>query len=338
MNYTDHDTLIISDVQILNLLPDIGIEKAREEIIAGLVARPKYVSPKFFYDKKGSELFEEITRLEEYYPTRTEKHILGSLFEHISMDFENLDIVELGSGDASKIKLLLKQIPEEHHDCITYYPLDISHSAIEKSTRELSLQFPSIKLKGIVADFFHQLNVLPSNRRKLVCFLGSTLGNLSAEEAEEFMKLLGSEMRTGDAFILGVDMVKDKDVLERAYNDSQGITEAFNLNILHVINRLTGSQFNPSDFEHVSFFNVHQNRVEMHLRAVKEIDLAIQDNGRSGKPVKVHFDKGEGIHTENSYKFTEKRIRQLGQWADLKMESVISDPKQWFSIVHFQKV
>ncbi len=332
MNFTKTETLTEERINLVNYLPHIGIEKVKEEILKGLQASPKYISPKFFYDQKGSELFEEITKLVEYYPTRTEVSILSSIVKDLDIEFTDLSIVELGSGDASKIRLLLQQIPIEQLSTIRYYPLDISQSAIEKASEKLVEEYPMLSINGIVADFFHQLNMIPKTGKRLFCFFGSTIGNLDMSEIREFMELLGSEIQTDDSLLLGLDMVKVIAVLEKAYNDDQQITAGFNKNILNVVNRLAGTDLNPGEFEHLAFYNKEKGRIEMHLKARKDIVITFNSETDS-----IHINKGETIHTENSHKFSREDIQTMGSLAGLNIEKIFTDERQWFSLVHYRK-
>ena len=241
--------------KIINKLKEIDSGKVKEEILEGLTSQPRYISPKYFYNAGGSELFESITELEEYYPTRTEKAILSGIGSRLELDFNDLNIVELGSGDPSKIRLLLQQIPSEKQATLHYYPVDISHSALEGSMRQLTEEFPEIRVTGIVADFMQQFDKIPKNKNRLFCFLGSTIGNFNPEERISFMQNLGNEMKAGDHLLLGLDMVKDPQVLHRAYNDGKQVTAAFNKNILNVVNGIIDTSFDSTDFEHLAFYN-----------------------------------------------------------------------------------
>ncbi len=318
--------------KIVNKLKEIESGKVKEEILEGLTSDPRYISPKYFYHAGGSELFEEITRLEEYYPTRTEKAILVDIGEHLELEFTGLNIVELGSGDPSKIRLLLRQIPSEKHSGLHYYPVDISHSALEGSMGELAKEFPRIQVTGIVADFMHQFHKLPKVPNRLFCFLGSTIGNFKPGERESFMKKLGREMKPGDHLLLGLDMVKDPQVLHRAYNDSQKVTAAFNKNILNVVNGIVDTTFDASDFDHLAFYNEKEQRIEMHLKANRDRQIRINGHQES-----LHIKKGETIHTENSYKFQQQDIEHIGSRAGLKALSVFTDEHKWFSLVLYGK-
>ena len=318
-------------IKLINYLPHIGIDKAREEIIKGLKAQPKYISSKYFYDEKGARLFEEITLLDEYYPTRTEKKIIAKAVKALNIDFSGLNIIDLGSGDHSKIRLFFNQVPQEYLSEITYYPVDISQSTIERAAEKLLDEFPVLKIEGIVADFMHQLHLAPKNGKRLFCFFGSTIGNFEPDQVKDFMHALGGQMREGDAFLLGLDMVKDIAVLEKAYNDAKGVTAEFNKNILNVVNNLSDTDFNSRDFEHWAFYNTDKKRIEMHLKAKKDVDISL-----SGKPF-IHLRKGETIHTENSHKFDKSDIKSIGAWAGLTVDKVLSDENECFSLVYYKK-
>lgn len=332
MEYSVRSKSIIDSYPVDNFLPDIGIDKVREELIDGLTSSPKFIPSKYFYDKKGSLLFEEITKLDEYYPTRTEKSILTYVLSHLNLNYTDLSLIELGSGDPSKISLLFDQICQSELDQINYYPVDISQSAIESSISLLTQKYDGIIINGIVADFIHQVELLPKVNNKLICFFGSTIGNLKRNEIQIFMKKLGAVMREGDNLLLGLDMIKDVNILENAYNDSQGTTAAFNKNILNVVNKLISTNFDPDKFEHLAFYNNQEQRIEMHLKAKENLQIEVNSIN-----VELQIKKGEMIHTENSHKFNSKDIQQFAYWGDLNIENVFTDGKNWFSLVHLRK-
>ncbi len=332
MNYTTGVTLKKTAVTITNHLSGIGSDAVKEEILEGLRSHPKYISSKFFYDKTGSELFKKITTLEEYYPTRTEKIILFSLGDGLNIDFRDLNIIELGSGDHSKIRLLLSHIPGPVLPTVHYYPVDISQSAILNATEKLLEEFPVLHIEGIVADFVHQLDLVPSVRKRLFCFFGSTIGNFGKNLTKRFLQHLGKLMKPGDHFLLGLDMVKDAEVLEKAYQDAQGVTAAFNKNILNVVNHLAGTDFDPALFEHVAFYDRENRKIEMHLRALRDMTVSAHPENN---PISIA--RGEMIHTENSHKFNTRQIDEMATWAGLQTERIFTDRNKWFSLVHFRK-
>jgi L-histidine N-alpha-methyltransferase len=290
------------------------------------------ISSIYFYDAKGSKLFEEITRLSEYYLTQTEIDLLKKAAPHICKNLQNVDIVEFGSGDGTKISILLKHLKEEYRETIGYIPFDVSVDAVKQSADTLRSKFPELRIHGIVADFNTQLDVIPKNRKKLFCFLGSTIGNLSLDEAKMFLIDLQRIMQSNDLLLIGFDMVKNRDILENAYNDHQKITEQFNKNILNVINNLVDTDFNPDTFEHVAFYNEKNSRIEMHLKATQDLKIVSHII-----PTEIFIKKGETIHTENSYKFTENDIKLLAKQAELTIQTIFSDDNNWFSLVLFTK-
>jgi L-histidine N-alpha-methyltransferase len=332
MNF--HQSICYEDVKftLRNYLPHIGKDQVTRNILSGLTCGQKHVSSMFFYDATGSKLFEEITQLPEYYPTRTEKKLLHQFAPELLCERGPKSIVEIGSGDCSKISILLTAIPPQRWPATRYSPLDVSQEAIEKSADRLQRKFPGIEIHGIVADFTRQLHVVPNGRKRLFCFLGSTLGNLSREQAEQFFLDLNQIMFPGDALLLGVDMIKPVNILEKAYNDSRGVTADFNRNILNVVNRLIGTDFDPLAFLHRAFYNDLENRIEMHLEAVKDMEISCP-----AIPDKILMRKGETIHTENSHKYTNACICAFAATAGLKIENSVTDENRWFSLIHLLK-
>lgn len=331
MNYTDKETDLQKSIKIYNHLPQIGIESARQEILEGLHSEPKYISPKYFYNKEGGALFEKITTLEEYYPTRCEKEILSGLVNHLDVNFDNLDIIELGSGDASKISLILQQLSTVTLETINYFAIDIDQAAIKRSIEQITEAY-HVNCTGIITDFYQHLEIAPSNRKRLFCFFGSTIGNFSPIEAETFIKQLGAIMRKGDALLLGADMIKDISVLEKAYNDKQMITAAFNRNILNKVNTMLESALETSDFKHIAFYNSDESRIEMHLKSLKDIEIRSK---YASKCIKIK--KGETIHTENSHKFNKIQLKQFAEIAELTLKNVFFDSLEYFSLSYYIK-
>ena len=297
-----------------------------EEVLRGLNACPRNLPPKLFYDHEGSRLFDEITETEEYYPTRTERAILrasaGAMVEHAG---NNLTLVELGAGSASKTQVLIQALLRRQLRA-DFYPVDVSSSALQGALATLNGHFPRLRVTPIVADYTHHLpdlKKLPG--RKLVLFLGSTIGNFEPEEAEEFLRNVRRSLLPGDALLIGFDLIKDAAVLHAAYNDARGVTAQFNKNMLVRINRELGGSFDVDAFDHVAFWNRRKSRVEMHLESAYDQTVWVQDLGRT-----FHFDWGERIHTENSYKFNDRSIRRLLRSGGFKLEKSWTDPQGWF--------
>ncbi|QLC49023.1 L-histidine N(alpha)-methyltransferase [Methanolobus zinderi] len=317
---------------IEDFMPEVGETSIREKLVSCLKSNPKTLPSMFFYDHKGSELFEKITQLEEYYPPKIEIPLLRSTARTLNGELNECDIVELGSGDCSKISVFLDEVPEETRRNVVYYPVDVSREAIEKSAGILQKRYPEMDVHGIHADFLEHIEKIPGKRKRFFCFFGSTIGNLTEDKAMEFMRNLNRIMNKNDRLLLGMDMVKDVDVIEKAYNDSQGITAEFNRNILRVTNSHLGTDFDPDDFEHVAFFNKELSRIEMHLRAKRDLEVR--------SPLlneRFIFKKGETIHTENSHKYTVGHIRKMANAAGLSLENVYTDDRKWFSLAEMVK-
>lgn len=332
MNYSA-SAIVLEKVHVHNLLPEIGIEKAREEIINGLTARRKFISSKYFYDELGSSLFEKITQLEEYYPTRTEKAILNEIAPELMSRNDSFEIVELGSGDCSKISILLNAVNPQNLKEVCYIPVDVSKSAVEKSAWQLSQSFSGMAINGYVADFTHQLKQISRTEKpRMVCFFGSTIGNFSTFESQLIFHNLNDSLRQGDSLLVGFDLLKAERLLHDAYNDSQRITEQFSKNILKVANEIAGFNFNTNDFDHDAFFNPHKSRIEMHLKAKNKCSVV--------SPLckaLLNFEKGESIHVENSHKYSRESIENLATQTGFIIKNLYTDPKEWFALVEFVK-
>ena len=310
-------------------VPAVLANAIARDVLEGLSAEPRRLPPKLFYDTEGSRLFEQITETPEYYLTRTERGI----FERFAFDIaaqagDNLTLVELGSGSARKTRLLIEAMLSRQLR-LDFYPVDVSPSALEDAVSRLNGDFSSLDVNPITVDYSHhlpQFKELPG--RKLVLFLGSSIGNFEPEEVIEFLDRLRQSLAPGDALLLGFDMKKDAEILHAAYNDRQGITARFNLNLLARINRELGGRFDLDSFSHVAFWNEPMSRVEMHLESRVEQTVWIQALGRC-----FYFSRGSRIHTENSYKFSTESIATLLQASGLKLEKPWTDPQGWFSEV-----
>ncbi len=333
MDYTNKEVLQIDQLTITNHLPDIGIGKIREEIITGLTSGNKYISSKFFYDEVGSGLFEEITKLGEYYPTRTEKSILRSIASRVMVNTQYVDIVELGSGDCSKISIFFDAVNPHNMEGLHYLPVDVSQSALQHSANSLIERFPGLQVSCQVADFMCQVGKIPYNAQRLFCFFGSTIGNFEIDEAKQFLIGLSQSMQPGDQLLIGFDMVKDEKVLHAAYNDAEGVTAKFNKNILNVVNKLIGSDFNLDSFYHLAFYSKKKARIEMHLVANEEVKV----NSPHFQGGSITIKKGEGIHTENSHKYTLFDIHHFAQLSGLELKEIYTDANGWFSLAHMVK-
>ncbi len=322
-----HDRL-----KILNCLTDDGRQADADEIRQGLTGSPKRFPCKYFYDALGSRLFEEICSLPEYYLTRTEITLLARYASAIMAFFAKAegDLVELGSGSNQKIKLLLNGSGALSNR-LRYVPVDISPSALLESTQELLYLYGDLSILAIVGDFTRHLDILPPGR-KLITFLGSTIGNFSDQERIFFLKNIAGTMNPSDRFLLGLDMVKPVDVIESAYNDSRGVTAAFNKNILRHINKAWEGDFDPADFRHVARFNRVQERVEMYLQATRPVSARL-----AALDLPVLCRSGEVILTETCQKFTPLKAQQDFEAAGLAVDQWFSDDRNWFSLVLLKK-
>ncbi|MBD3245540.1 MAG: L-histidine N(alpha)-methyltransferase [Candidatus Omnitrophica bacterium] len=331
MSSSSHISCPASAVEIRHCLREKNENRTLWSILHGLSAPQKKIPSVYFYDDTGSKLFEHITRLPEYYPNRTEKNLLKQMRQDIVGFLQQGDVIEFGSGDCSKISLLLEAVPAPRRQRIRYIPVDVSGAALRESAHAVVKRFPGIAVQGLVADF-GQFELLPSRQDRLFCFFGSTLGNLSRDEAVEYLSSLCRVMRQGDALLLGLDMTKQKDVLERAYNDSQGVTAEFNRNILRVVNCIAGTDFDPDRFAHLAFYDETLCRIEMHLQALG--DMEVRCPHVKGK---LKLTEGETIHTENSHKFTPKQIARMAADAGLMIRRMYTDENRWFSLVQLTK-
>ncbi len=307
---------------------DLLISPIGEDVLRGLSAEPKSLPPKLFYDAEGSRLFEGITRTPEYYPTRTERGILEEFAgEMVRAAGSNLTLVELGAGSAYKTRVLIRAILRRQLR-LEFHPVDVSPAALKEAVASLNGDFPRLRVSPITADYTQHLPGLKSRPgRKLVLFIGSTIGNFEPDEARQFLERVRESLQPGDALLLGFDMVKEAKVLHAAYNDAAGITGQFNKNVLARINRELGADFDLNEFNHVAFWNARRSRIEMHLESRVDQEVWIGDLEQN-----FQFSFGERIHTENSYKFTPESIARLLRQSALKPENIWTDSQKWFSV------
>jgi len=299
-----------------------------DEIMQGLLSRQKTINPKYFYDTFGSELFEQITELPEYYPARTERSILTSNAETIAAYCgQQCVLVEPGSGSSEKVRLLLDAVRPS-----TYVPMDIASEFLQRSATKLAAEFPWLNVHALCADFTDDDYFdadLPAGKR-VVFYPGSTLGNMIPEQAVDFLTGLKSWLGAKGGLLIGVDLHKQESILHAAYNDDQGITAEFNLNALSAINRIMSANFDLANFEHKAFYNQDLQRIEMYL--VSLIDHIVRVADKS-----IAFIKGESIHTENSYKYTQSSFETLAADAGFTVRKTWLDEDQLFS-VHYLEV
>ena len=298
-----------------------------EELHLSLTADAPFISPKFFYDDVGSHLFDVITLLEEYYPTRTEQWIMDAYRAAIADAVGSCDILlDLGAGNCAKASRLFNSIKPKH-----YRALDISKEYLEAAVADLQKQFPHIAMSAQAIDLSLPM-AFPdiAEGRKIFFFPGSSIGNYDPEKADQFFANIVQECHGNGGLLIGVDLVKDLETLHLAYNDPLGITASFNLNILLHVNRIMGSNFNLQDWEHYAFFNASQSRIEMHLRARSDVAVRLPSDGT--KEHVIQFKAGDLIHTENSYKYTQDGFTEKLRRAGFENIQTWIDPKKHFLV------
>ncbi|WP_053725428.1 L-histidine N(alpha)-methyltransferase [Streptomyces sp. WM6378] len=302
--------------QLTRTLPEDATGAAlRADVLHGLSLTPKSLPPKWFYDARGSDLFEEITRLPDYYPTRAEREILTDRAAEIAAATGAHTLVELGSGSSEKTRLLLDALPAP----LTYIPVDVSESALAGAAEGLLADHPGLRVHALIADFTQVLELPEAPGPRLVAFLGGTIGNLLPAERAEFLTSVRKLMAPGDSLLIGTDLVKEESVLVRAYDDPTGVTAAFNKNVLSVIDRELGADFDPDDFDHVALWNREEEWIEMRLRARRDVTVKIPE-----LDLVVSFTAGEELRTEVSAKFRETGVR-----AELTSAGFV--PSRWWT-------
>lgn len=302
-----------------------------KEVLTGLSKGQKAIHPKFLYDKKGSEIFEEICKLPEYYPTRAEHEILstyaGEMAEYIG---EGALIIEPGSGSGEKVRHLLKVLKNPEG----FVPIEISREILLRMTEELHEEFPELKVLPVCADFTQDIElpvtVGSSSGKKVIFFPGSTIGNLTPEEAIHFLKMYGDMVGENGGLLIGVDLKKDKETFELAYDDPQGVTAAFNMNLLERLNREVNASFDTEKFVHAAVYNEELGRVEMHLKS--KIPQLVRVN-----QTVFRFHEGETIHTESSYKYSVEEFCELCAKAHFTVKQCWKDSNKMFCVYYFEK-
>lgn len=302
------------------------------DVITGLTAHPKWLSATYFYDERGSQLFEQICRLPEYYPTRTEASILQRIAPAIAARVGNAELFELGSGSSTKTRLLLDAFSDRDALC-RYVPVDVSSEMLVRSAQKLLALYPRLRVRALVDDYFEVWERLPATTDcRLAIFLGSTLGNLPPTACDRFLTKLSRSMRAGDYFLLGIDLQKPVDILEAAYNDSLGVTAAFNLNMLSHLNRRFDGNFNCDRFEHKAFYNRDLHQIEMHL--VSQSNQTVRLDALN---LDVELAAGESILTEISRKFDLEAMQAALAARGWTLRERWTDTKQWFGLLLVQK-
>lgn len=325
-----------SDIRIRVLQPADGAAPEGGDVAQGLGARPKTLPPKYFYDAQGSRLFDRITTLPEYYLTRTEQLILAECARDLARRMGPTDLVELGSGSAKKTRTVIDALLEETpaKAPLLYVPIDVSEAALEESAAGLVAAYPRLAISGLVGTYEAGLAALPPRLalRRLMLFLGSTIGNLDDGESAEFFARAARALEPGDALLLGFDLVKTPGIIDAAYNDAQGVTAAFNLNMLRHLNRRFDGDFDLACFRHRAFFDAEASRIEMHLVSACAQTVSLRKLG-----LVARFDAGETIRTEISRKFRFAAMAEAVSRHGLALEARWSDRQEWFALALFRK-
>ena len=299
----------------------------------GLTATPKRLPAKLFYDEIGSQIFEQITQLPEYYLTRTERSILESFAgEILQQAGPSLTLVELGAGTATKTCILIEELLQRQNRTL-FYPIDVPPSALDEAVRQLGQQFPALRVNPIVADYTGGVPALGRiGGRKLVLYIGSSIGNFEPDEAVRILRRIRRTLRSGDALLLGADFAKSSKILVPAYDDAQGVTASFNKNILARLNRELDADFNLDAFRHIALWNRRVSRMEIYLESLTDQTAFLPP-----LDLDLTFQAGERIHTENSYKYTDAMIESILHESGFTLEQSWCDRKKWFG-VHLARV
>jgi len=318
----------IEEPSCIAVMPTRMIPNMHDDVRESLLNQPRSLSPKYFYDERGSELFDQICSTPEYYPTRTENSLLEKYAPDIINKTKPEQILELGSGYSVKTRRLFDACQDVSHNC-SYAPFDVCEEALVESAKKLAEEYQWLNLKPLLGDYNAGLGNLPTaNGSHLYVFLGSTIGNFERHEATAFIQELYKVMRVGDHFLIGVDRVKENDVLHAAYNDAQGITAEFNLNVLHVLNRELHANFDIDEFTHSATFNTDKERIEMRLISNSTQKVQINKLNES-----IHFEEGEHILTEISQKYTHSGIEEMLTAANFSITDHYEDEDAYFSLV-----
>lgn len=301
-------------------------ENLAEDVLRGLTKSPKELLPKYFYDARGAQLFDEICELPEYYQTRTERALLDQIAGGVVASCRNGSLVEFGSGSSRKTRILLDAMARMGLLDL-YVPIDISEEQLRQTATALVRDYPGLRVHGVIGDFEEPVEIPREGGPRLVIFLGSTIGNLTPEEAARFLQNVARLLTPDDRFLLGTDLVKDVSLLERAYNDAAGVTAAFNRNILSVMNENLEANFDPSRFDHLAFYNTAESRIEIHLvaRESHRVSVAAID-------LTVEFSEGETIRTEMSYKYTRTMVEAMLAQAGLRLVRWDTDRDNLFAL------
>jgi L-histidine Nalpha-methyltransferase len=315
-------------IRIDSFLSDGDERTLAEDVLDGLTKPFKELPPKHFYDARGSELFDRICELPEYYQTRTERSILESHAAEIVAASSASELLELGSGYATKTRVLLDAMADAGR-LDRYLPFDVAESVVRQTAEDLVAEYPGLRVHGVVGDFERHLDRVPPTNggNRVVAFLGGTIGNFPPGSRRRFLRGIAGGLGPGDRLLLGTDLVKDPETIRRAYDDNAGVTAEFNRNVLHVLNRELDADFDPDAFEHVALFDAEREWIEMRLRALRTFDVSIPPLN-----LELSFSAGEEVRTEISAKFTRERLEGDYAAAGLRLTDWWTDPDELFAV------
>ncbi|HWF32090.1 MAG TPA: L-histidine N(alpha)-methyltransferase [Solirubrobacteraceae bacterium] len=324
---TPPEPVLETAIRIESHLGDVDERSLADDVLDGLTRPFKELPPKHFYDARGAELFDRICELPEYYPTRAERAILEQNSDELAALTQAAELVELGSGTASKTRVLLSAL-HEAGTLRRYVPVDVTESMVRECAAELTVEYPGLQVHGVIGDFERHLGEIPAAAGpRIVAFLGGTIGNFQPGSRRRILREISRLLGPEDHLLIGTDLVKDPSVLQAAYDDTQGVTAEFNRNVLRVLNRELDADFEPEDFDHVALFDAEHEWIEMRLRAKREHTTLVR-----GLDLPVHFDAGEEIRTEISAKFTAERIEGDLATAGLELVRLFTDPDELFAL------
>ncbi|MFQ5600879.1 MAG: L-histidine N(alpha)-methyltransferase [Candidatus Krumholzibacteriia bacterium] len=320
------------DVVIDVRLEDQDRKRVLDGIRRGLLRTPREISPQFFYDEHGSQLFVKITELPEYYQTRPARALLERIADESVRESGAEVLVELGSGAATKTRVLLDAMNRSDRLGV-YVPFDVSEGIVRRTAGELVSEYPGLHVHAVIGEFMEHIDEIPRHGRRLVIFLGGTIGNYDRVSARRFLSRVAEATRPGESFLLGTDLIKDTATVEAAYNDVQGVTAEFNRNILRVMNRVADGDFDPEGFEHRALYDESNHWIEMRLVASRAQAVRLAAIG-----MQVHFRSGDGIRTEISAKFDRQRVEQLLGASGFRMTGWYTDPQRLFALTLARRI
>ncbi|MEM8502799.1 MAG: L-histidine N(alpha)-methyltransferase [Cyanobacteria bacterium P01_D01_bin.1] len=320
---------------ISNLAESVdSVKKPGQDVVTGLSSNPKYLPPKYFYDERGSRLFEQICELPEYYPTRTETSILKAFGSVIAQITGPCEIVELGSGSSTKTRILLDAYQLAGYP-LRYLPIDVSSTMLSATAEQLLKEYPEMSIHALAGTYESSLNVLPSKQlcARMIAFIGSTIGNMPPRECNDFLAYVSEILESDDYLLLGLDLQKEIETLETAYNDSQGITAAFNLNMLKHLNQRFDGNFDIENFSHIAHYNKQENQIEMYLESAITQSVRLE-----ALDLSVEFERSDRILSEISRKFDVETMTHTLAEHQLNVIKAFTDEQQWFGLLLCQRL